>query len=157
MPLQNKKLRRTIVREISDEEFMPNIGLGIFDFSMKEKDLVNILKEKTKYNVSRKDNTVIYEVQDKGERLLFFFHYNGRGLDYLSIHLTNITLLGMELKNKKCNRVVDIVRAFHKKHSTVFKYTYEETDEGAFIDFKNIGLSIWFESEVISDISISPS
>lgn len=139
-----------------DLEFSPNISLGCFSLSMREKDLLKIIKKfHGKYSITEEDNTVYYYCEFGKINISFFFHYNKRGFDYLSINTTSLELNGVALTNVKLSHFLKLMSKLHRQQNVKFQYSFEELDDEHFYDFINIGLSVWFESNKISDISIN--
>lgn len=158
MRLENKKHQKVMEMQIKDNllELRPNKGLGIFDFSMREKDLLKLLNQinQAKYTTTRKDQTVIYDCSFYDINMLFFFHYNKRGIEYMTIHTSNLILNHIEVKSKKMDEMIKLAKDFHSIHLKKFKYTYVDNEDEIFLHFENIGMTVWFEQDIISDISV---
>lgn len=153
----NAPLKITEIQVNDSIELEFHQGIGIFKFSMKEKDLKKIISKclDLEYTIEKRDQTVVYFCSNKSVDLNFYFHYNKRGLDYLSIHTSDLTLNGVNIKNMKQAAVIDLVERYHTLNFVGFKYTLEDIDDEVFINFTNIGLSIWFEEEKITDICVN--
>lgn len=96
----------------------------------------------------------MYDCAPGGTAMSFFFHYNKRGFDYLTIHTSGLLLHGSDIYGCTLAELLPLMRACHSDYDKKLVYAYEESDDEAFVDFKQISLSLWLEQGRVSDIVV---
>lgn len=143
--------------ELIDSNFYPNRGLGNISFNFQEDDILKIMgypEERVIYNYSENDSAICLFYNKKG--VIFWIHYDGLFFDYLSINVDDIILDGIKFSILTKLDILKYIKKYHIKHEYDYlceKEFNEEFNEELY-HFENIGLSIWFKKEHISDISI---
>lgn len=136
--------------------FIPNKGLGKIEFTFDEKEVIKILGKPTLVNDENFDS-IYYHYQIDDADLFFFFHYENGKFDYLTIHPNILYLDGTDITKMNKNDLLNFIKHYHKKRNFNYLFEIVEDELDYSYDYANIGLTIWFEGESISDICLYPS
>jgi hypothetical protein len=147
------------VVQISDKVFVPNRGMGMFKFDLNENELINILDSNDiPYKKEQKEGVVEYFLEGGIHSVNIFFHYENSNIDYLSIHTSDLLLDDISIGNVSgYDELMEVIQEYHNKKGIEFKYTTSDMVDELFVDFENIGLSVWFEDKKVSDICVMPT
>ncbi|NDV59049.1 hypothetical protein [Bacteroides sp. 519] len=146
--------------ELIDLNFYPNIGLGNISFYFQENDILQVMGSPEKrmiYSYSEKESAICLFYNKLG--ISFWIHYEDNLFNHLSISIEDIILDGMKFSLLSKQGILEFVRNYHYQcgYDYLYENTYNENVNEEFYYFENIGLSIWFEEDYISDISIKMS
>jgi hypothetical protein len=147
-------------KDIDNIIFKPQIGLGRILFSFQENDIVKVLGTPDERKVDIFDSSeyaiYLYYYKIKIHPSLYFENNN---FDYLSIFTSDIIVDNVKFSTLKKREVLKFIQDYHKINNIRFlmKKEYDEKVNEYFYDYRNIGLSIWFEGDSISDICVQKS
>ena len=129
------------------KEFIPNIGYGNILFSYSKEVIISILGKPIEDQIDQDVNILYYP------NLTLFFHYGDDA--YLSIHLKDIILSDIKFSLFTKENLIDFVKKYHLLKNIQYDFEHLNADdiEDSYY-FKNLGLTIWFESNEISDICL---
>lgn len=140
-----------------DITFYPFRGLGQILFSSKEKDVVKLLGDPDeKEDIVDDESKVVLYYYNTDPAIDCLFHYENKQFDHLSIFTQNIVLDGFDIASASKDVVFDFIKEYHKKNNIEFKSEIsraEDVNEDYF-QFDNIGLTIWYDGEFVSEICI---
>lgn len=140
-----------------DITFYPLKGMGQLLFTSHEEDIIKRLGEPAdKEDILDEDQKVVFFYYETNPPLDCIFHYNNGHFDHLSIFTQNIILDGFDIASASKDKVVDFIKAYHNKNNIDFKCEVsraEDVNEDYF-QFDNIGLTIWYTGEFVSEICV---
>jgi len=155
----NKNLLKTMQMQIKgkfDYQFKPNIGVGNIGFNDVESYVIDVLGEPVENSYDEELETRLLNYFIDSINISFFFSYENRKFSYNSIHIEklyidsiNIFLLGRE-------ELINHLKGYYKKLGKEFKYKFIEDDLDDSYEFDNIGLTVWYEKDKVSDICVNP-
>jgi len=159
MQSQNKKDQRQMELEDKDINiiFKPQIGLGKILFSFQEEDIITLLgiPEEKEIDVF---NDLEYAIHLYYHRFKIYpsIYYENNKFDYLSISTEDLILDNIKFSTLKKKEILKFIEDYHKSHEIVFSMEkeYDKIVNEYFYNYENIGLSIWFEDSLISDICV---
>jgi hypothetical protein len=132
-----------------------NDGIGEIKFSNSEKGLSRLLGSPLSTEKFDRNKSVLYRYVFKNVEIDIFYNERKSKSAHMSIHTNKLKLSGIEISTLKEIEILNLVKKYHKKFQIPFKYIYEDTQLDVYYDFVNLGLTIWIENNVVSDISIS--
>ncbi len=139
--------------------FYPNKGVGSIEFTFDEDDIVETLGKADEIDedtISDTESVVSISYYDYG--LDFFVEY----IDderILSIHSDDIILDGKHLASMEKDEIFQFIREYHEKAGLEFlheKAIDEDTDDECNY-FDNIGLTLFYDEELLVDICCQDS
>lgn len=140
-----------------DITFYPFEGLGQVLFSSKEKDVIGLLGDPDeKEDIVDEESKVVLYYYNTDPCIDCLFHYEKGHFDHLSIFTQNVILDGFDIASATKDMVFDFVKEYHDKNNIEFKSEIsraEDVNEDYF-QFDNIGLTIWYDGEFVSEICI---
>jgi hypothetical protein len=137
--------------------FKPQISLGYISFSFLENDIVEALGTPDEREI---------DAFNSSEYAIYLYYYNKKvypslyfengNFDYLSINTDDIILDDVKFSTLTKNEILKFIKDYHCKNKLQYlcKYEYEEDVSEEYYYFENIGLTIWFEEDSISDICV---
>lgn len=136
-------------------KFIPNAGIGKIELTFDKEKVINLLGKPILINDDDLDS-IYYQYEIDDATLFLFFHYENAKFDYLTVHTNMLYINGVEISKMKKSYLLDFIKLFHDKQN--FNYQYELIEDALdySYDYTNIGLTIWFEDELVSDICIYP-
>ena len=143
---------------VSNSNFYPNVGLGDLLFKYDQNEVLSILglpEEKEIDQVNDSDYTVRFFYKALGYS--FHFHYEDNAFNYSSIHSKRIILDNEDFSMITKERIIGVIKDYYLKKDLVYdeKYSFDESVNEETYSFDNIGLTIWFENNRISDICVN--
>lgn len=139
------------------DNFRPNLGIGGLLFFDNE----NIIKGKI--GIPDLENIDTNESEDytinlsyKTLELECFVHYEDSKFSYTSFHLPNLFIDNVNLENMEQNDCIIFFKTYHSNHSIEYLVEIKEDIEETVYFFENIGLTLWFSKNGLSDISLEP-
>lgn len=143
-------------QDINNIVFFPNIGMGKVKFTYSEKDVINIfgkpLYKKTDYDA----NFVNYDYNLFNVNISLFFQYEEQKFDYLSIHTNKLIIGEKEISLLSQTELKEHLLEYHNNMNIDFAIEVTKDEIEECFEFCNIGLTIWYEEDIISDICIQP-
>ncbi|MDL2262453.1 hypothetical protein LJC11_03005 [Bacteroidales bacterium OttesenSCG-928-I21] len=140
--------------------FKPQIGLGNILFSFQENDIIKMLgtPDERKIDVFNLSESAIYLYYDEIKIHLSIYYENGK-FDHLSIGTEDIVLDSVRFSSSTKDEIIKFIANYHYKNKIHYlcEYTYAENINEEEYFFENIGLTIWFEENTISDICVQKS
>jgi hypothetical protein len=140
--------------------YTPQIGLGRILFSFQENDIVKVLGTPDEREVDIFDSSeyaiYLYYYKIKIYPSLYFENSN---FDYLSIFTSDLILDNVKFSTLKKREILKFIKNYHEIYNIRFlmKKEYDEKVNEHYYSYRNIGLSIWFEGDLISDICVQKS
>ncbi|MDR0874463.1 MAG: hypothetical protein LBN27_13535 [Prevotellaceae bacterium] len=137
--------------------FKPQIGLGDILFSFQENDIVKILGNPDEREID------VFNSSEYAINLYYYkinihpsIYYENGEFDYSSISTEDIILDNVKFSSLTKDEIVKFIDDYHNKHGLQYlcKYEYEEDVNEECYFFENIGFTIWFEENTISDICV---
>ncbi|MFV0531072.1 MAG: hypothetical protein ACK5MD_06500 [Flavobacteriales bacterium] len=147
MPIQLKE---------DDLIFKPNIGIGKIRFIHNTSDIISLYGRAEEMDIHNETECVAYEYFSNITRLSVFFHYDNGKLDYTSIHTEKLIVNNVEISNMNREELLSHIKDFHKSLNVEYQEQFEDNDLDISHSFDNIGLTVWFEDNKISDICVNP-
>ncbi len=159
MQNDNKKNQETIPEKKRDKQqkkFLPGIGIGEIKFIDNESSIINILGQ---------PDEVEHEIERENIEDTKSLYYNKLGLvininryegnyEPLRFFPEPIYLEGEDLYSLKEKIFINFIKKIHTKLNIKYKIKLEKQFEEEFYYFSNIGLSVWFLEETVTDICI---
>ena len=150
--------------ELEDKDiniiFRPQIGLGKILFSFQEEDIIAILGIPEERNIDN-FNDYEYVIRLRYEKLKMYpsIYYENNKFDYLSIFTDDLILDNVKFSTLKKKEILKFIKNYHEIHGISFgmEKEYEKKVNEYFYDYKNIGLSLWFEDGLITNICVEKS
>ena len=150
--MANKEEYRSI-----DLTFYPFKGLGQILFSSEEDDVLRLLGEPDeKEDIIDEDSKVILYYYNQPPTVDCLFHYEKGKFDHLSIFTQDILLDGFDIASATKDLMFDFVKDYHKRNNIHFISEVsraEDVDED-YYQFDNLGLTIWYAGEFVSEICV---
>lgn len=146
---------------MTDFTFKPGAGLGALDLGMEADAIKELLGEPeaveefvTDDNANGfEEKTVSYEYPDM-ELSLQFFYYDNIFEGY-QIFSGKLVVDGQNLFEADKAQVIQVVKNLHAKASKAYLYQRTEEDGETYLFYPNIGLTLWFEGDQLTDSCIS--
>lgn len=109
-------------------------------------------------NIDRVDNNEDFTINLCYELLGLdcFVHYENSKFSYTSFHLQNLLVNSVMVKDIKQDDCIPFFKKYHSNNSIEFIVDIKQDTEEIIYFFENIGLTIWFIDDELSDISIEP-
>jgi hypothetical protein len=140
-----------------DVTFHPFKGLGQIMFTSKEDDVIKLLgnPEEMEDIVDEDSKVVLYYYNTKPS-IDCLFHYEKNQFDHLSIFTQNVILDGFDVASASKDMVFDYIKEYHKKNEIDFisEVSHAVDVDEDYYQFDNIGLTIWYAGEFVSEICI---
>lgn len=137
--------------------FRPQIGLGKILFSFQEEDIITLL------GVPEEREIDIFNDMEYAVRLFYYrlkiylsAYYENNKFDYLSASTNDLILDNVKFSTLKKREILKFIENYHNVHKITFlmeKEYHKEVNE-YYYHYESIGLSIWFENSLISDICV---
>ncbi|GAB6120958.1 hypothetical protein [Dysgonomonas termitidis] len=138
--------------------FKPQIGLGkvLFSFN-KEEDILKILGTSAERSIDifSKEEFAIY--LDYWNLSIFVsLYFENSFFDRLSIHTQNIILDNFCFSHHNQSEILSFIREYHNTYKLDFieKIEFDKNTEETWYFYENLGLTIWFDKNGISDICV---
>jgi hypothetical protein len=126
-------------------------------FSFQESDITKILgiPDEREIDTFNSSEYAIYLYYYKIEVYPSLYFENGN-LDYLTINTNDLILDNVKLSTLTKNEILKFIEEYHYKNKLQYlcKYAYEKDVNEEYYRLANLGLSIWFEEDFISDICV---
>ena len=92
----------------------------------------------------------VLELHYNRDQCTFFIHE-----DYLTLHFNSIKLNDNEVSvdQTEYSEFITLIKKFHRNHQITYKVEVEDLHDEKMMTFDNIGLTVWFENQIINDIS----
>jgi len=148
--------------ELTDNDtdiiFNPQIGVGNVLFSFEKKDIIKVLgnPKEEKIDIFNENEIVIYLFYGKNGINNVSLYYENNILDYLTIFVEDIILNGFRFSSFNKIITLEFVQKYHFENHVEYlcTFSYDEITEEECYYFENIGLTIWYEKDLISDICV---
>lgn len=85
-----------------------------------------------------------------------FVHYENSGFFYTSFHLKDLLIDNIQIASLGKEDYILVLKKFHLKNSKEFVIDEKTDSEEVTFYFENLGLTIWYSNDGLSDISIEP-
>ena len=137
--------------------FYPGIKLGKLSLSFQEKDIIKILGNPEEQNIDR-FNDFEYAVHlyywDLG--IYPSIYYKNESFEYLHIHSGDIILDNVKFSTLKKSEVLSLIKNYHFKNKLQYSCedAYDEDVDEECYYFEKIGLTIWFEKDLMSNVCV---
>ena len=137
-------------------QFYPSKGLGKIEFSFDEDDIIEALGEADEIeeeSFSDSESLVSLSYYDWG--LDFFVEYIDDD-KILSIHSDDMILADTHLASLEKDEMLKFIQKYHEENGIEFeceKAIEEDSDEECYF-FDNIGLTIWYLNDIVTDICV---
>ena len=156
----NKEDRR-IMRNQQQEDnhfftFFPHKGMGKITFDLDEKKIRSLIGKPKAIYKQDLDNNIGYNYTISGINFTIFFHYEEEIFDYSSIHSEVIIFNNCSTKHLTKEEILYCIKDYYDSQHIDFYFEKTEDDIEDCYFFEAIGLTIWFEQNNISDISMAP-
>lgn len=152
-----------------DITFHPNEKVGKVRFSFKEEDVVTVLgspseREIFYYNtpISEDEKKTIspdpiqYSVNLFYPEYAIFVGYADDKFQGTSVHIDDLILDGQQLSKMYKEDVIDFIENYHQKNNIPLQcqVSYAESVNEECYEYDNLGLTLWYINESISDICV---
>lgn len=150
--------------------FTPFIGIGDISFMAEEKDIVGAMGEPEQreiyyYSEPLENNEehavpssdpIQYSVNLYYSDLAVFIGYQDNRFQGTSVHLNDLVLEGQRFSEMFKEDVLDLIENYHYKNKLRFicQTSYTEASEEECYEYDNIGLTIWYVTDVITNICV---
>jgi hypothetical protein len=140
--------------------FKPQVGLGNILFSFQEREIINVLGIPDKKEIDNLTDTgyAIYLYYNQ-QGISPSIYYENEAFESLHISTDDLILNNVKFSTLTKDEIVKCIEDYHCKNKLQYlcKYIYEKEVNEDYYYFKNIGLTIWFEGDLISDICVQKS
>lgn len=150
MQSENNEHQKIMQTKGKDINFIPNVGFGKIQFEYDEFKTINILGEQYIKTVDAESEISRYNYG----HFTTNFHYEKDEYDYMSIHLNDLILEGINISILSEIDFIDFIKSYYNKHKILFEYKLEKSEFEKSYYFKDIGLTVWYEASILSDICI---
>jgi hypothetical protein len=145
-------------RNTADITFKPQVGFGKILFSFQEDDIIKVLGQPDEKFIDTFDENE-YSVHLDYEKLGIYtgIYYENGKFDYLSIFSEDIILDDVRFSTLTKSKIISFLKEYHVKNNIKLKYEYQydkDVNEENYF-YENIGLTIWFENNKISNICVA--
>jgi len=155
--LKTDAMTRQVEHRIIDITFYPFKGLGQILFSSSEEDVIKLLGEPDeKEDILDEESRVVLYYYETRPGIDCLFHYESGKFDHLSIFTQNAVLDGFDIASATKDMVFDFIKEYHKTNNIEFKSEISRAEDvnEDYYQFDNIGLTIWYDGEFVSEICI---
>lgn len=139
-----------------DFKFTPNEGVGEVLFKFNKEQIIKKLGNPIEEKMDNELQSQMLEYELNGKFMLIFIHYEDSKFDYTSIHTDVLYMDDIEISTMNKDELLDFLKEYYEKLNLNFNFKYTEDDLDDYYEFDDIGLTVWFEEDVITDISVNP-
>lgn len=138
--------------------FKPQVGLGEILFSFnREKEVLEVLGDSAERSIDVfSDNGYVIHLDYWNLSIFVNLYFENRFFDRLSIHTQDIILENFRFSHYKQSEILSFIKEYHNAYKLDFieKVESDEDIEEIWYFYENLGLTIWFDKNGISDICV---